>query len=118
MAAGGAAGSAMRYLVGVGVVRAFGIVSFPVATFAVNLVGSILLGVMLETFATKSIGTPGLRLALTTGVMGGFTTYSTFNLETQRLLAEGRIGLGIAYVLATVLICLGATAAGIALVRA
>lgn len=115
VALGGAIGSAFRYLVGVGSIRLFGVTPFPLGTFAVNVVGSVLLGVLVTKFG--SAGTPQMRLMLTTGAMGGFTTYSTFNLEVHRLILEGRPGLGIAYAAATFLVCLGATAAGVAWVR-
>jgi CrcB protein len=115
VALGGAAGSALRYLVGVGAIRMFGVTAFPIGTFVVNVVGSVLLGVLVAKFGTA--GTPQMRLLLTTGAMGGFTTYSTYNLEVHRLILEGRPGLGVAYAAATFVVCLGATAAGVALAR-
>lgn len=117
VAAGGAVGSALRYLVGVGVLRAFGGLPFPLGTFIVNVLGSVMLGVMLELFATREMLTPGIRLALTTGAMGGFTTYSTFNHEMHRMLTTGQTWAALGYLVATVVVCFLATAAGIALVR-
>ncbi len=111
VALGGAVGSALRYLVGLGAIRVFGVTAFPLGTFAVNVVGSVLLGVLVTKFGTT--GSPAMRLALTTGAMGGFTTYSTYNLEVHRMLADGRFGLAAAYAAATFVVCLGATAVGV-----
>ncbi|MEQ9497726.1 MAG: CrcB family protein [Deltaproteobacteria bacterium] len=108
VALGGGVGSALRYLVGVGAIRAFGATAYPWGTFVVNVLGSVLLGVLVTKLATA--GSPGMKLALTTGAMGGFTTYSTFNLEVHRLIAEGRVGLAVGYLGATLVTCLGATA--------
>lgn len=113
VALGGAVGSALRYLVGLGAVRVFGSTPFPLGTFAVNVVGSVLLGVLVTRIGTA--GSPAMKLALTTGAMGGFTTYSTFNLEVHRLITEGRVGLAMAYLGATVVVCLVATTAGVML---
>lgn len=60
---------------------------------------------------------PTLRLALSTGVMGGFTTYSTFNYETLGYLREGAWGLALGNLITTVLLCLAAGAAGLVLAR-
>lgn len=115
---GGALGSGARYLVSLGAARWLG-VGWPWGTFAVNALGSFLLGLMLEAFTEgTAFGSPGLRLALTTGAMGGFTTYSTFNYEALSLLETGRWGAGLAYLAATMLVCLLAGAAGIAMGRA
>ncbi len=87
---GGALGSAARYLIGLWAASTFG-PGFPVGTLTVNLVGSFLIAVIFEA-SLRSAAIPGdLRLFLTTGVMGGLTTYSSFNYETLRLLDEGAI---------------------------
>ncbi|HET9209989.1 MAG TPA: CrcB family protein, partial [Thermoanaerobaculia bacterium] len=78
---GGAAGTGARYLLSGWLLRAAG-PGFPWGTLAVNVIGSFLLGLILQVSLTTTLISPTLRLALTTGVMGGFTTYSTFNYET------------------------------------
>lgn len=81
-----------------------------IATLAVNLSGSFLIALLAETTSRSSWMHPELRLALATGVLGGFTTYSTFNQETLRLLDAGHTRNAVAYVAATVL---GALLAGL-----
>ncbi|HTE50254.1 MAG TPA: fluoride efflux transporter CrcB [Kofleriaceae bacterium] len=84
---GGMVGSVARYLLSSWLLRALGPV-FPFGTLAVNLIGSFLLGALMWIgLHTVSIG-PAAQLGLTTGVMGGFTTYSTFNFDTLRLVQE------------------------------
>lgn len=114
--AGGAAGSGARYLVSLGAVRWLG-AGWPYGTLTVNLVGSFLLGVLLESFLETTAGSPGLRLALTTGAMGGFTTYSTFNYEALRLLEGGRWAAAGTYLAVTMVGCLVLGGLGIALAR-
>jgi fluoride exporter len=108
--AGGAIGSGARYLVGGWAAAAWG-PGFPWGTLAVNLVGSFLLAIVMYLgLEIGSIG-PDLRLFLAVGVMGGFTTYSSFNHETLALAQRGQWGVAAAYVGATLL---GAWAAGLA----
>jgi CrcB protein len=81
------AGSVARYLLATWVMKVAG-PGFPLGTLTVNLVGSLLLGVVMAiALHGDSIG-PGLQLGLTTGLLGGFTTYSAFNFETLRLLEQ------------------------------
>lgn len=102
---GGAVGTGARYLVATWALATFGS-QFPVGTLLVNLVGSFLLALLVTLGVESSAMSPTLRLALTTGVMGGFTTYSTFSFETLRCLQEGAWGTALANVLATVFGCL------------
>jgi CrcB protein len=95
---GGAVGTGARYLIALETPRILG-TAFPYATLTVNVVGSFL---------------PDLRLMLTTGIMGGFTTYSTFNYETMEYLRAGAFSLAGLYVAATLLLCLLAGAFGLA----
>ncbi len=110
---GGAAGTALRYLVSGWVLRALG-TSFPYGTLAVNLLGSFLLGALMHVGLSTEWLSPTLRLALTTGAMGGFTTYSTFSYETMRLVQDGAWGNASLNVAATVVLCLVAAFAGLA----
>jgi fluoride exporter len=113
VAGGGALGAVARY----GVVRLadrwLGPHDFPWATLVVNAAGSFLLGFLLEGFLETRWGTPGLRLGLTTGFLGAFTTYSAFNAETLRLLGSDGPLLGLWYLAVTVVLCLFAGWAGL-----
>jgi CrcB protein len=83
----------------------------------VNAIGSFLLGLLMQVGIATPILSPTLRLTLTTGVMGGFTTYSTFNYETIRYAQDGSWPVALANVLATFVGCLVAGLAGVALGR-
>ena len=95
-----------RYLVGLAVGRR----DFPYGTLIVNLVGSFLIAFILELALLRKDVPANLQLALTTGFMGGFTTYSSFNFETTRLVLDGHPARGIANICATLI---GAFAAGL-----
>ena len=88
--AGGAVGSICRYLLGVSSMRAFG-TAWPFGTFAANLIGGVLMGCLVGVLAHRG-GTDQerWRLLLGVGVLGGFTTFSTFGYETFALMNEGR----------------------------
>lgn len=102
---GGMAGTIARYLLSSWLTKALG-PAFPFGTLAVNLIGSLLLGaIMAIALHTAALGS-STQLGLTTGVMGGFTTYSTFNFETLRLLEERAWGLAGLYIGATLAGCL------------
>jgi CrcB protein len=88
--AGGAVGTGARYLLSTALARAFG--NFPFGTLAVNVLGSFLVSVLMVLALEKSALSQDLRLIMVTGVMGGFTTYSSFNYETTRMLEEGATG--------------------------
>jgi CrcB protein len=85
---------------------------------AVNAIGGLAMGVLAGWFAFKGGGPQTWRLFLTTGLMGGFTTFSTFSLEAVLLYEEGRIGSAAGYVAASVVLAILGLAAGLALVRA
>ena len=114
---GGGLGSAARYGVGLLALRLVGN-GFPWGTFAINVVGSFAMGVVAEYFALKSGMSQPLRLFLTTGIIGGFTTFSTFSLETALLYEHGEAGTALLYVLGSVTIGVAALFGGLALVRA
>lgn len=113
--AGGAFGSGVRYLVAVGAVRWLG-TEFPYGTLAVNLVGSFLIGLVQELAASRMLSEES-RLLLSTGVMGGLTTYSAFSYETVRLAQAGAWRAASANVLLTTGLCLVLCLAGMAVAR-
>ena len=114
---GGAAGTGARYLLSVWITRIAG-PGFPYGTLAVNVIGSFLLGLLMQlSVSTQWIGAD-TRLIIGTGVLGGFTTYSAFNHETLAMLQEDAWTLAVANAAATFLACLAAGALGIGAVRA
>ncbi len=110
---GGAVGSGARYLLSSWVGRSLP-TAFPLGTLSVNVIGSFLIALVMQVGLTTELIPPMWRLALTTGVMGGFTTYSTFNYETTELFREGAGALAAANVAVTVVACLVAGALGLA----
>jgi CrcB protein len=114
---GGAIGTGARYLTGLWAAAAFG-TTFPVGTLLVNAIGSFLMALVMETAATTTFVSAEARLFLTTGVLGGFTTYSAFNQETTTMLRDGASRLGLLNVCVTLFGCLLAGVAGIAVARA
>jgi len=115
--AGGAAGTGARYLLGGWAQRTLG-TAFPYGTLIINALGSFLIVIIMHLSIERGVISPDLRLVLTTGVMGGFTTYSTFNYETIRLFQDGALGLGALNLAATVLVCLLAGGLGVLVCRA
>jgi fluoride exporter len=109
----GGAGCVARYLVALAVGRR----GFPYATLIVNLVGSFLIAFILELALHRKDVPPNLQLALTTGFMGGFTTYSSFNFETTQLVIDGHAARGIANICATLIGAFGAGLLGLWLAR-
>lgn len=116
VAIGGAVGSVCRYLAGVVALRLFG-PAFPWGTLFVNLTGSFAIGVLTELLARRFNAPMELRVLLVTGFLGGFTTFSSFSLDTIVLYERGAFALAAAYVMASVVLSLGATFAGMAVIR-
>jgi fluoride exporter len=114
---GSGAGGVARYLIGIGAVRLLG-TAFPFGTLAVNLIGSFLITFIIRLSLTVPSLTPDVRLLLTTGVMGGLTTYSTFNHETLTLLQGGGPMNGALNIAVTVSGCLLCGFLGLAAARA
>lgn len=112
----GAVGCISRYVMSGWVLGAAG-GGFPYGTLAVNLVGSCLLGLIMEGSQHSTLFSPELRLGLTVGLLGGFTTFSTFSYETVRLLEDGSFGWAGANILLNVTVCLSAAALGIFVAR-
>ncbi|WP_151953378.1 fluoride efflux transporter CrcB [Sphingomonas sp. EC-HK361] len=92
-------------------------VDFPWGTLAVNVVGSFLMGLIAEYFAMRTHLPQQWRLFLTTGVLGGFTTFSAFSLDTALLVEKGRMMTALGYALGSVVLSVGALFAALALVR-
>jgi CrcB protein len=113
---GGALGSGARYLFGGFALRTLG-PGFPFGTLGVNLIGSFLIMAIMQLSLVKGAISADARLFLVTGVMGGFTTYSSFNYETIQLLREGTIGLAFLNLTATLLGCLASGALALLLTR-
>lgn len=102
---GGAVGTIARYQLDGWVQRKLG-AAFPYGTLAVNVLGSFLIAGIMYVGLRTEVLPPTVRIALTTGVIGGFTTYSTFNYETLRFLQGGAWGAGLLNLIVTVLGCL------------
>lgn len=117
IAAGGAVGALARHFVNVLALAWFG-TAFPWGTITVNIVGSFLMGVLVEVSALAWSPGPALRAMLAVGMLGAFTTFSTFSLETALLYERGQLGLSALYVLLSVTLSVGGLFAGLALIRA
>lgn len=107
VALGGALGSVARFLVGLAV-------AFPFGTLAVNVIGSFAIGLLWASQVDKS---GGAMAFLMFGLLGGFTTFSSFSLDVMRLAGDGRMGAAGVYVLASVALSLTACFAGLTLIR-
>lgn len=113
---GGAVGTGARHLLSGWALARFGS-SFPYGTLAVNVLGSFLVAVLMVVGTEATWLHPTVRVALTTGVLGGFTTYSTFSYETLQYLQAGVWWLGALNVLVTVGACLIACLLGVLFAR-
>jgi CrcB protein len=115
VAAGGAIGASTRYLTGVAVMRSYG-PGYPLGTLIVNILGSFLMGVLVVGLAHFG----GTRFApfLAIGVLGGFTTFSSFSLDAVTLIERGAVGQAALYVAASVVLSLAGLFAGLLLARA
>ena len=107
----GGVGSVARYGVSLACLALFGPI-FPLGTLAVNAVGCFLLSALFELAVSTDRVSPLLRIALGTGFLGGFTTYSTFSHVAFTYLRDGALGLGFGYLAVTVLGCLAACLLG------
>lgn len=112
----GGAGCVARYMVS-GLVYNLAGRTLPYGTLAVNVIGSLLLGLIMEGSLRSTLLSPDLRFGLTVGFMGGFTTFSTFSYETVRLLEEGSLVAAGANILLNVTVCIVAALVGIYLAR-
>lgn len=112
----GALGCVVRYLLSGWVYKQLG-TGFPSGTFAVNIIGAFLIGLIMEFSMRSALVSPSLRFGLTTGFLGGLTTFSTFSYETFRLLEEGNFLMASVNVFVSVLSCLVFTWVGIIAAR-
>ena len=110
VALGGAVGSVGRYLTVEALRRWSPDAAFPAGTFAVNTIGCFVMGIAFAALADR--GKDGLTLFLLTGLLGGFTTYSAFGLDTLRLVQDGERGMAFGYVAGTLALCLAAVWGG------
>jgi CrcB protein len=113
---GGAVGAVARYGLSVGMPHRPG--TFPWATFVTNVTGCLLIGVLMVLITEVWAAHRLLRPFLGTGVLGGYTTFSTYVVEAQQLIVAGRPGLALGYLAATVVAALVAVYVGIAFIRA
>lgn len=112
----GALGCGARYVVSLWAAERFG-TRMPYGTLIVNIVGSFLIALVLELSIRLADFPPNLRLALTTGFLGGLTTYSTFNYETTQLAFAGQTMRALANLAVTVVACLVAGLLGVLVAR-
>jgi CrcB protein len=114
---GGGIGAGIRHGMNLGFARWLG-TDFPWSTFAINVIGSVLIGVVAAWFAFRNdAAAQSLRLFLTTGILGGFTTFSAFSLDFALLFERGEMFAAVSYVVGSVVLSLLAIFAGLWLVR-
>jgi CrcB protein len=113
---GGGLGSMLRHAVNVGAARLFGF-GFPFGTFIVNVTGSLVMGLIAGWFALRGDASQSWRLFLTTGILGGYTTFSSFSLDAALLYERGAVGLAALYVAASVVLSIAGLFAGLWIVR-
>ncbi|WP_225707245.1 fluoride efflux transporter CrcB [Bradyrhizobium cenepequi] len=113
---GGGLGAMLRHFVNLACARGFG-TAFPYGTFIINITGSTVMGLIAGYLAFKGEASQLWRLFLMTGVLGGYTTFSAFSLDTALLYERGELALAAFYVLGSVALSIAGLFAGLALVR-
>jgi CrcB protein len=113
---GGGLGAALRHGVNLSSARILG-TAFPYATLFENVTGSLVMGLLAGYFAFKGDASQSWRLFLTTGILGGYTTFSAFSLDAALLYQRGELSLAALYVVGSVALSIGGLFAGLALVR-
>jgi len=111
VAAGGAIGSVSRFLASSFILRLAPSFSFPLGTFTVNAFGSFLIG-LLWAFSDADLVSAPLRFFLFAGLLGGFTTFSSFSIETMNLFRSGQTGIALGYILTSNIVCITLSFAG------
>ncbi len=117
VAVGGAVGSLARYFMA-GAVQSAAWPGFPWGIFVVNITGGFFMGVIVEMGALKFHLTPEIRAFLTVGILGGYTTFSTFSLDSALLIERGAYATAATYMIGSVVLSVAALFAGLLLVRA
>jgi CrcB protein len=115
--AGGAAGTGFRYFLSSLIYSKVRQPTFPYANLIINVSGSFLIGLLAELFEARLLVSPTTRIALLTGVLGGYTTFSSFAFETFSLVRDGQMGLAVLNVSASMVLGLGAVWLGIRLAQ-
>jgi len=115
---GGAFGTGLRYLFSSFIYSIIKEPTFPYANLAINISGSFLIGLLAELFEARVLVSPEIRVALLTGVLGGYTTFSSFSFETLTLMRDGEVWLAALNVTASVALGLLAVWAGMRLAQA
>ena len=113
---GGCIGASIRYIITKQSASLFNY-SIPFGTLIVNVVGGFLIGMIMELSSSTDFISPNLKLFLTTGIMGGLTTFSTFSYETISLISDGRYLLGTSNVFLNVFLSLGGVVLGTSLCK-
>lgn len=116
VAVGGSIGSVARYLAAIGSNKIFGM-NFPWGILIINVTGSFLIGALVGLFATRWDLPQAVRIFLTVGICGGYTTFSTFSLDSYYLLERGELGAALLYMIGSVLLSIGALGGGLYLSR-
>ncbi|HEX8469993.1 MAG TPA: fluoride efflux transporter CrcB [Brevundimonas sp.] len=118
VAIGGALGSTARYGVGLAAGRLFPGSAWPYGTLTVNIVGGLVMGLVAGWLAARGgAGQESVRVFAAVGVLGGFTTFSAFSLETVQMIERRQIGLAVAYVAVSVVVAVAALFLGLLMAR-
>lgn len=113
---GGFIGANMRYWLGSGIARMLGS-SFPWATGLVNITGALAIGILATLFADRAVTNESLRLFLIVGILGGYTTFSSYTMEGVAMMLDGRWGTALAYIIGSNVVGILACALGVLIAR-
>ena len=113
---GGGLGASLRHFINVVCAKSLG-TAFPYGTFIINISGSIVMGLIAGYLAFKGEASQPWRLFLMTGILGGYTTFSAFSLDSMLLYERGALGLAAFYVLGSVVLAIAGLFSGLSLIR-